>query len=113
MSRLSIELTPEQHKAVKTLASLEGVAMKQFVWEALQEKLSRHRHPAKAPKTPKAARKAEEYYGAGHDDCPMCRALGPNRRYNKRTEKVLEGAKSGRGMKRFATVEEAMRELRS
>ena len=51
MSRLSIELTPEQHNAIKAMALLEGVNIKEFVVKRVFAKM-----PAK-PKSKKAAAK--------------------------------------------------------
>lgn len=72
MSRLSIELTPEQHQMIKVLASLEGVNIREYVlgklfvipsgkkkkpnaqvMQALQETIER-KHHMKAYKTAKA-----------------------------------------------------------
>jgi uncharacterized protein (DUF1778 family) len=39
MSRLSIELTPEQHNAIKAMALLEGESIKDFVWKLVEPKL--------------------------------------------------------------------------
>jgi len=35
MSRLSIELSPEQHQQIKTLATLQGKSVKTFILEKL------------------------------------------------------------------------------
>ncbi len=35
MSRLSIELNPEQHKKIKTLATLSGASIKKFVLDKI------------------------------------------------------------------------------
>jgi hypothetical protein len=51
MSRLSIELTPEQHNAIKAMALLEGESIKDFVWKLVEPKL--RETPKKKPKKAK------------------------------------------------------------
>lgn len=101
MSRISIEVSPEEHKAIKALAALEGVPIKTLLWKPLEKKLRKHQ---------------AQMQGAGHPDCPLCREYAKNGRYNKRTEAVLkkslEEIRTGKA-KRFANVEDAIRDLRS
>ena len=35
MSRLSIEIEPEQHRQIKTLATFEGLSMKEFILQKI------------------------------------------------------------------------------
>lgn len=108
MSRLSIELTPEQHNAIKAMALLEGQSIKDFVWKLVEPKLEKHRQKSKKIKG----------YGAGHKDCPLCQQYenARNGRYNKKTERriaqSMKEVKSGKAM-RFKNVEDAIAELRS
>lgn len=102
MSRISIEVTPEQHKSIKALALMEGVPMKELIWEMCEARLEAHRTSV-----------AQENYGAGHDDCPICAAMGPNRRYNKVTEKALLRPAHEKNYMRFTNVEDAIQELKS
>lgn len=99
MSRLSIELTPEQHRAIKTLAALEGMKMKDFVLAKLFVKA------AKNGAKPRVAEAGES--------CPLCEAYGgKNRKFSKRTQQAIAEAKSKKGLMRFASVEEAIASLR-
>ncbi len=68
MSRISIEVTPDIHKAIKLAAIDNGLSLKDFVIHKLMEN-----HTHKKLKS-----------SAGHDDCPLCRAFGgKNKKYKK------------------------------
>lgn len=105
MSRLSIELTPEQHKAIKAMALLEGESIKDWLWGLVEPKLRTHRHPKKS-----------KGYGAGHPDCPLCRIHAKNGRYNAKTERGLRQSlkeiKEGKA-KRYASFEALMADLKN
>jgi len=107
MSRLSIELTPEQHNAVKAMALHKGIPMRELVWAPIAKMIEKHQ--ARAAKT--------KGYGAGHPDCPLCRQFenARNGRYNKKTERGLRESmkeiKAGKAM-RFKNVEDAIADLR-
>ncbi len=105
MSRLSIELTPEQHNAIKAMALLAGTSIKDWVWEAVEPKIIKHQQKHKKQKG----------YGAGHPDCPLCQQYenARNGRYNKKTERALSRPLTSRNSMRFKNVEDAIRELRS
>ena len=106
MSRLSIELTPEQHNAVKALALHKGIPMKELVWAPIAKMIEKHQ--AKAAKT--------KGYGAGHPDCPLCQQFenARNGRYNKKTERGLRESmkeiKSGK-LKAYKNADEMFRDL--
>lgn len=97
MSRISIEVTPDIHKAIKLAAIDSGLSLKDFVIHKLMEN---HTH-----------RKLKS--GAGHDDCPLCRAFGKDREYNTKTLKILNNAKSKKGTLKFNNVKDAIEYLRS
>ncbi len=63
MSRISIEVTPDIHKAIKIAALNNGLSVKDFVIKKLIEN---HPHPK-----------------SKSDDCPICKAFGKDRKYKK------------------------------
>ncbi len=108
MSRISIEVSPADHKAIKELALNKGVTIRELVWKPLEKKL--HEFQKKAKK--------QKGYGAGDPDCPLCQQYenARNGRYNRKTERGLNQSmkqiKAGKAM-RFKNVEDAIAELRS
>jgi hypothetical protein len=106
MSRISIEVTPAEHKAVKALALLEGMSIKELLWGPAAQKIKKHMELAKKQKG----------YGAGHPDCPLCQKYAKNGRYNAKTERGLRESmkeiRQGKA-KRYKNAEEAIRDLRS
>lgn len=103
MSRISIEVSPDQHKAIKALALLEGVPIKTLLWEPLEKKLHKHLEQAKKTKG----------YGAGHPGCPLCQIHAKSGRYNAKTEKAMNDARRGVNVKRFKSLEELFVDLKS
>ena len=105
MSRISIEVTPEQHKAIKAMALLEGVPIKTLLWAPLEKKLLKAQAQAKKRKG----------YGAGHPDCPLCQKYAKNGRYNAKTERgiaqSLKEIKAGK-LKSYKTAKELFDEYR-
>ena len=97
MTRISIEVTTDIHKAIKLAAIDNGLSLKDFVIRKLMEN-----HTHKKPKS-----------SAGHDDCPLCRAFGKNREYNAKTLKALDNAKNKSGMLKFTNAKDAIDYLRS
>lgn len=106
MSRISIEVTPEEHKAAKALALLEGVSIKELLWGPAAKKIARHMEQAKKQKG----------YGAGHPDCPLCQKHAKSGRYNAKTERGMRESmkeiKSGKA-KKFKSFDELMADLKS
>ncbi len=100
MSRLSIEVTPQQHNAIKMAALEHGFTLKDFILDRFEHELEH-----------KPAKKISS--GAGHDDCPICRSYGKNREYNAKTLKALDDAKNKKGMMTFSTAQKAIDYLRS
>lgn len=99
MSRLSIEVTPEQHNAIKMAALAQGCTLKDFILDKFEHEL-KHK-PAK-----------KLLSGAGHNDCPLCRAYGKDREYNEKTLKSLRNI-SKKGIKTFNNAQESIAYLRS
>ncbi len=97
MSRISIEVTPAIHKAIKLAAIDNGLSLKDFVICKLMEN-----HTHKKSKS-----------NAGHDDCPLCRAYGKDRKYNAKTLKTLDNEKNKKGMLKFTNAKDAIDYLRS
>ena len=104
MARLSIEITDEQHRAIKAFAAMRDMAMKDFVLHR-----SFHEKPKGKSSQETAAHKG---YGAGHPDCALCRKYSKNGRYNAKTERAIADTLAGRNLKRFNTAEELFAELR-
>ena len=98
MSRLSIEVTPEFHHAIKEMAFEQGVSLRDFVLERFAD-------------ANKYTVSHEQNSGAGHDDCPICRSYGKNREYNAKTLKSLDDAKNKKGMKSYKNVDEMFSDL--
>jgi len=107
MSRISIEVSPADHKAIKELALNKGVTIRELVWKPHEKKL--HDFHKKAKK--------QKGYGAGDPDCPLCQQYenARNGRYNKKTERGLKQSmkeiKAGKA-KSFSNFEELMRDLK-
>ena len=99
MSRLSIEVTPAQHDAIRAMAFEYGVTIKDFVLDKLTS--VKHTHLQ------------EPNSGAGHDGCPICRSYGKNREYNAKTLKAFEDGKNENGLMSFDNAQEAIKFLRS
>lgn len=101
MSRISIEVTPEEHKAAKALALLEGISVKELLWGPAAQKIKKHMEQAKK----------QRGYGAGHPDCPLCLQYAQTGRYNKKTEEGLRQSRREKGGKRYRTADEMFRDL--
>lgn len=101
MSRISIEVTPEQHKAIKAMALIEGVPIRELIWQPIEKKLQKFQEKQKKIKG----------YGAGHPDCPLCQKHAKNGRYNAKTERALARSDKEKGGKRYATAEDMFRDL--
>ena len=71
MSRLSIEVTPEQHNAIKAMALLEGKTIKDLILKKFEHELMHQK-------------KGKKVSDIVHDDCQICNAYGgKNKKYKK------------------------------
>lgn len=99
MSRLSIEVAPELHKAIKTTAILEGYNVTDFVLEAVHQKLLEH-----------SDKHRKKHKDAHAEECPLCAIYRP-RGYNKRVLKALKESRTGK-LKSYKSAKELFADLK-
>lgn len=74
-TRMSIDVSLRDHKRIKVLAAAEGVSLREFVVECINEKIYPQKHPNKTTrKAMESARKGKAIKAKDFDD--LCDQLG-------------------------------------
>lgn len=96
MSRISIDVTPEQHYAIKSLALINGCNVKDFVLKQIF--------------TPENKKSLSTSALAG---CVLCEAHGGRQKeFNARTQRAMDATKQGKNIKNFQSLDALFADLR-
>jgi len=87
MSRLTIDISPEQHKSLKALAALEGKTIRQYTLERLFPRGNTERGPA----PPTVAQRSTAQPNSSVDAAPGRRALTLDELLDQMAEDALHG----------------------